>query len=165
MGTKTIKIIYFVLSLILVVLLIGYSFLSSFDSQLDKNITELKSINVRLKETKDNINKILSQTDQLNVLNQPEATGKLLEYVDKLSLKYNIEMKETPKIDENNRTVSVVLALSTQITTKKQLEEILSYTTNDDVFFFIRDLEISFFQDKGYLLNSTVEIKNVFTKH
>ncbi len=165
MEIRTIKLAYFVLSLILVVLSLGYSFLSSFESELEKDITELRNINVKLEETKGNLSKILSQTTELYTFDQSQAKERILEYVDKLAQKYNIEIKETPKVDENNRTVSMVIAITSQITNKKQIEELLSYTASQDVFFLIRDLEVSFSKDKGYFLNLTMEIKNVFTKH
>jgi arginine utilization protein RocB len=165
MEIRTIKLAYFVLSLVLVVLSLGYSFLSSFESELEKDITELRSLNVKLEETKGNLSKILSQTTELYTFDQLQAKERILEYVDKLAQKYNIEIKETPKVDENNRTVSMIIAITSQITNKKQIEELLSSTASQDVFFLIRDLEVSFSKDKGYFLNLTVEIKNVFTKH
>ena len=165
MEIKTIKIIYLILAVFLVLLSLSYSFLLSFQVELNKNFNELTIINTKLKETKDNLNEILSETSKLNTFNKTQAKEKLLEYVDKLAQKYNLEIKETPKVDENSRTVSMVITLSGLITTKKQLEELLSYTTNEDIFFLIKDLEIYFSQNKGYSINLTVELKNAFIQH
>lgn len=165
MEIKRLKTLYIIMSAILLILFTINNILITLDKNLTESISEAKILNNQLREVKENIKEVLSVSNQVREESLSFAKENILGFIDKLSENYNIELKEGLKIDEENQIVSVPIKISTELIKKKQLEEVLNYSENENPFFIVKSLEINFSPEKGYNLELEVEVKNGFTKN